>query len=97
MTIGVGRDSFDVLKGKAYTLYCGMGKGHFTIVKNCKENKNMLHTRANEKSDSTTVDDQSSRQNVHQNDALPSDERMVPHTDAERIENPPEGDGESKQ
>lgn len=39
MTIGVGQDSFDTLKTRANSLYCGMGKALFTVVKSCKENQ----------------------------------------------------------
>lgn len=39
MTIGVGQDSFDTLRTRSNTLYCGMGRAIFTVVKNCKENQ----------------------------------------------------------
>lgn len=39
MTIGVGQESFEMLRSKANSLYCGMGKATFAVVKSCKENK----------------------------------------------------------
>lgn len=39
MTIGVGQDSFDILRTRSNSLYCGMGKAVFTVIKSCKENK----------------------------------------------------------
>lgn len=42
MTIGVGQDSFEVLHTRSNSLFCGMGKAIFTIVKGCKENKALL-------------------------------------------------------
>lgn len=39
MTIGVGQDSFDTLRERSNSLYCGMGKAIFTVVKSCKVNK----------------------------------------------------------
>lgn len=42
MTIGVGQDSFDMLRDRSNTLYCGMGKAIFTAVKGCKENQTLL-------------------------------------------------------
>lgn len=39
MTIGVGQDSFETLQTRSNSLYCGMGRAVFTIVKGCKENK----------------------------------------------------------
>lgn len=53
MTIGVGQDSFDVLRDRANSLFCGMGKATFTIVKSCKENKTVLQSSAGNKSNST--------------------------------------------
>lgn len=46
MTIGVGQDSFDVLRERSNSLFCGMGKATFAIVKGCKENKTMLQQGA---------------------------------------------------
>lgn len=45
MTIGVGQDSFDLLRERSNSLFCGMGKANFTIVKGCKENQALLHQR----------------------------------------------------
>lgn len=45
MTIGVGQDSFDVLLARANSLFCGMGKATFAIVKSCKENQSKLQNR----------------------------------------------------
>lgn len=39
MTIGVGQDSFDTLRERSNSLYCGLGKAIFTVVKSCKVNK----------------------------------------------------------
>lgn len=39
MVIGVGQDSFDVLTKRANTLFCGMNKASFSVVKRCKENR----------------------------------------------------------
>lgn len=44
MTIGVGQESFDVLRQKANTLYCGLGKAVFKMVHHCKANQAMLHS-----------------------------------------------------
>ena len=44
LTIGVGQDSFDALLNKANTLYCGLGKATFKMVKHCKENQTMLRS-----------------------------------------------------
>lgn len=41
MTIGVGQDSFETLRTRSNSLYCGMGKATFTIVKSCKEHKSI--------------------------------------------------------
>lgn len=42
MTIGVGQDSFEILRNSSNSLFCGTGKAIFTLVKSCKENKTML-------------------------------------------------------
>lgn len=44
MTIGVGQDSFDMLRARSNSLFCGMGRTAFTIVKNCKENQSKLQS-----------------------------------------------------
>lgn len=44
MTIGVGQESFDTLRERSNSLYCGMGKAVFTLVKNCKQNKFITQT-----------------------------------------------------
>ena len=46
MTIGVGSESFDALRERSNTLYCGMGKAIFTPVKGCKENRAALQHSA---------------------------------------------------
>lgn len=42
MTIGVGHDSFDILQQNPNSLYCGVSKAVFTMIKGCKENLAML-------------------------------------------------------
>lgn len=44
MTIGVGQESFDVLRQKSNTLYCGLGKAVFKMVHHCKANQARLHS-----------------------------------------------------
>lgn len=46
MTIGVGQDSFEILRQRSNSLYCGLGKASFNIVKGCKENRDALHQSA---------------------------------------------------
>lgn len=75
MTIGVGQDSFDILRERSNTLFCGMGKAIFKIVKNCKENKNMLHSGAVERSSSTTATVTPTNQQI-QNQSTRVEERM---------------------
>lgn len=55
MTIGVGQDSFDVLRERSNSLFCGMGKANFTVVKSCKENQTLLQPRAANVSNSTVT------------------------------------------
>ena len=52
MTIGVGHDSFESLVNNPNSLYCGVSKAVFTMIKSCKENLAMLS------SDTTSGDDQ---------------------------------------
>lgn len=91
MTIGVGQDSFDALSGRSNTLFCGMGKALFTIVKKCKENKTMLHSSANVNSTSTNVVGQSSTQQNSGRSIPPVIERKDTNTEEMVIDKPPGG------
>lgn len=53
MTIGVGQDSFDSLRN-TNTLYCGMCKAIFTVVKGCKENQALLQPNATATTEAST-------------------------------------------
>lgn len=60
MTIGVGQESFDILQQNSNTLYCGMNRAIFTMVKGCKENRAMLaggSTSAAQQSEKIDVDE----------------------------------------
>lgn len=92
MTIGVGQDSFDALRGQSNSLYCGMGKALFYIVKKCTENQNMLHSRANEKSNSTPVVDQLPNQQIANRSTTDGVEPMELQV-TEAVDKPPEGAG----
>lgn len=91
MTIGVGQDSFDALSGQSNTLFCGMGKALFTLVKGWKENKNMLHTSAKVNSNSTTVVDQSSTQQNSGRSIPTVVEHMDTNVEEMVIDKPPGG------
>lgn len=57
MTIGVGQDSFEMLRARSNTLHCGMGKATFILVKGCKENQAMLQQGVgNNQTDTIDVD-----------------------------------------
>lgn len=64
MTIGVGQDSFETLRERSNSLYCGMGKAVFTVVKGCKENKSILQTAAGNTDAANTVPVQSTSSHV---------------------------------
>lgn len=55
MTIGVGQDSFDILRANSNSLYCGLGKATFTLVKSCKENRNAMQPSAYRAPSSTST------------------------------------------
>lgn len=91
MTIGVGHDSFDALRGKSNTLYCGMGRAHFTIVKNCKENRNMLHSSAN--TNSTTAAEPPTTEQSGNNSNSEFVEQMDTHDAESVVKSPGRGGG----
>lgn len=67
MTIGVGADSFEKIRQRSNTLFCGLGQTTFYMVKGCKENRDALHAsakqpRSDAKNDEPTAS--SSHENV---------------------------------
>lgn len=54
MTIGVGHDSFETLRTRSNSLYCGLGKAAFNVVKSCKENKAYAQKASSTNADAAT-------------------------------------------
>lgn len=81
MTIGVCQDSFDVLRTCSNSLFCGMGRALFTMVKHCKENINMLQRCADKKLD-CTKNAHELQQEQTQKPAEPTGEAMETDVDA---------------
>lgn len=69
MTIGVGQDSFDILRTQSNSLYCGMNRAQFTVVKSCKENKVVTQNAAAPKSSAAT--------NVASSNIVPNQQQQV--------------------
>lgn len=74
MTIGVGQDSFQLLQQSANSLYCGMGKAQFTVVKNCTRNKAMkLKATVAKETDATKATDTEDSNQMQTNEGLRTD------------------------
>lgn len=87
MTIGVGQDSFETLRDRSNTLYCGMGKAFFTVVKSCKENQAIPQSGATKTSTNAAADPPSGE---------PQNQSDPGKTDTEEMEVAMEGDAASR-
>lgn len=56
MTIGVCHDSFELLRTRSNSLYCGLNKAVFSLVKSCKENRVAIQQSVENPSDQVQVD-----------------------------------------
>lgn len=74
ITIGVGQDSFQLLQQSANSLYCGLGKAQFTVVKNCTQNKAMkLKATVTKETDATKATDTKDLNQMQTNEGLQTD------------------------
>lgn len=55
MTIGVCHDSFELLRTRSNSLYCGLNKAVFSLVKSCKENRVAIQQSVENSSDQVLV------------------------------------------